>query len=684
MLVFSGNINLLVAAPMLQDAFVDKDGSPMAGGTVTCYHDNSRTTLKNWYYQVGSAGDYIYIALPNPLTLSAAGTICDINGVDTIPFFYPYDETDTDPIPDRDPYYITIVNYFQTNQITRENFPFLPSTSNSSTAVNTFNNLVINSGFWRNVQPNTTNITPYTSFPLDATTLTIPPNGTNYTAVVAPSQHDGFRMPDIQYQQGILTGNNVVTFIPFPLTNIQPVTNVNTVSPEYYINHLCNAPGTGQTQKCYQFPLSLHLNTLANLAFTFSIQAQNAGGTNIGENVISIYLLQDTGTGGTPVPPQILTTFTLNSSWNEYTFTDFFPATSGLNLGFGADDAWYLQVQMPLNSTCSINFTKPSIYLTENIVPTNDLQTYDQVDAIINSPRTGDLRISFNPFYNDVAKWVYGWVPMNNGTIGNAQSNALTRGNADCWRLYNMMWNFAKPYDTGATFNPISQMFNSAQTAINYGTSAISDFNAGHGLTLPQTLGRVMMGTVPISALEAGSSVQTVTASNPSGAILLFSCQNSSYLFQGQPITFSSTGTLPGNISANVIYYITLVNSGGANTFQVATTFANALSSTAITFNASLGTPIISIKTNLTGSITGEYGHLQAYTELVNHSHTAANPGYLFASELPGVGATAINIVAAAAALSLDNTTGGVTFFGAQSPFNIVQSATFYNIFIKL
>src|SRR5271163_2202471 len=94
MSTFTGDINKLVAAPMLQDSFVDKDGTPMSGGTITCYHDNSRTTLKNWYYQSGTPGAYTYITLPNPLTLSAAGTICDINGVDTIPFFYPWSETD--------------------------------------------------------------------------------------------------------------------------------------------------------------------------------------------------------------------------------------------------------------------------------------------------------------------------------------------------------------------------------------------------------------------------------------------------------------------------------------------------------------------------------------------------------------------------------------------------------------
>jgi len=82
----------------------------MSGGIVTCYRDNSKTTLKNWYYQssnfADASGNYTFSALPNPLTLSAAGTICDINGVDTIPFFYPYDENDQ---TQSQPYYITIV-----------------------------------------------------------------------------------------------------------------------------------------------------------------------------------------------------------------------------------------------------------------------------------------------------------------------------------------------------------------------------------------------------------------------------------------------------------------------------------------------------------------------------------------------------------------------------------------------
>lgn len=675
MIVFEGDLNLLVAAPMLQDSFVDKDGSPMSGGTITCYHDNSRTTLKNWYYQTGSGGSYLYIALPNPLTLSAAGTITDINGVDTIPFFYPYDLANNN---EADPYYITIVNYERTNQITRENFPFIPPQGAVTETVNTFNNLIINPGFWRNIQPNTVNVTPYTSVTLNSIMTQNTSLDNKYVCTVAPSQHDGFRFQDIEFIKNNLSGTDVVTFTPFPLGSSQPISN--NIVPEYYVNHACNSPGTGETIKCYQFPISLHVNTLANVPFTFSIQAQNAGGTNVGQNAITIFIYQDTGSGGTPVAPIELEQFVLNPGWDLYTATGVFPSTAGLNLGLGADDALYLQVQMPLNTVCTINFTKPSIYLTQGILPTNNFQTYDQVDTVINSARTGDLRISINSFYNSVQKWLYGWLPMDDGSIGNALSNASTRANADSWPLYNMLWQLGKPYDTGIPFNPISQMFSSANAHINYGSSAISDFNANNGLQLTYMFGRVLMGTVPINALLPGSGTMPVTVSNPSAAILLFTqaFPNDQYIYQGAPITFTTTGTFPGNIVGNYVYYVTNIASGGANTFQVALHYSNAISGIAVTYSSS-GTGTLTMRLNPTGSDSGEYAHAQTESEMAPHNHPGSVDSWTGFSTLNGtVGSPRTYAVGGG------NTPIAIASDGGGVAANVVQPGTFYNILIKL
>lgn len=663
MATFTGNINLLVAAPMLQDALVDKDGTPMAGGTVTCWHDNSRTTLKNWYYQSGMPGNYSYITLPNPLTLSAAGTICDINGVDTIPFFYPYDENDED---EPDPYYISIVNYFHTNQITRENFPFLGNQSGSLTTENTFNNLITNGYFWRNIQPNTVNTNPPVSVGLQAL-ITVPQGGTNFAYMVSPSQHDGFRMPDCQFQMNVNSGTDTVTFIPFSLGFGQPANNA--ILPEYYLSHNCTNSGSGVTQKFYQFPIALHVNSLDNVPFSFSILAQGTG-------TITIWILQDTGTGGGTSNRIELGSITLNSSWQNYTKTGIFSSSAGLTLGNGADDGWYLQIQMPTTSTSTVNFTKPAIYLTQNIFPSNDVQTYDQINSIISSPRTGDIRTSINNYYT------YGWIPMNDGfiakTVPMGQPN-YARGNSDTFPLYNMIWTHFKPFEQGGSPNPICPMIDTTGTPINYGSTAYADFNANNALQLTKMMGRVMMGAVDTPNLLAGLYRQGVTITNAGGNIDVAGT-NGSIFFQGQPVTFTAA-LLPANITANTIYYVTNITGGGAH-FNLAATYQQALAGTPVIAFGSTGTTVI-ILTNTSGAPIGEWSHTQLLNEMTNHRHL---PDTTAITNFFGQGAAGTSIATPGVQnLSTASKTGFIADgYTTQVPSNITQMATFYNFYIKL
>ncbi len=678
--IFTGNVNLLVAAPILQDFLIDKDGTPMASGTITCYHDNSRTTLKNWYYQTGTPGNYTYTALPNPLTLSAAGTICDVNGVDTIPFFYPYSELN-DTV--RDPYYITIVNYTQTNQITRSNFPFLAPGNTNPNLINTYNNLIINNGFWRNIAPNTVNVTPFVGVNLnDIVSL----NGSLYNGIVSPSQHDGFRYPDIQFFKNNTNVLDTLTFTPFPLANTQPIADYNV--PEYYINHTSNATGSeGETQKYYQIPIALHVNSLANVPFTLSIEAQNVGDIGIGENVITLSILQDTGTGTTSPDTKEIGEITLNSSWSVYTFTDIFPSTSGLTLGQGGDDGLYLLIGLPLNKNCSINFTKPSIYLTQGTIPNYVFEVYDVANAVFNSARTGDVRISVNSFYNSSQQWVYGWLPMNDGVIGldamSVTSTSMlpgyTRANTDTWQLYNLLWNAAQPFDSGSNFNPICPLYTNGGSSLivtNYGASAYDDFTANKALQLTKMFGRALMGTVPMSALFTNYNPQSqnVTASNSGGNLTLTPAVNVG-LWQGAPIyfRFSGGGSLPGNIVANAVYYMTNISGG---TFQVATTYAAAILGTPVVAWSSAGSNVF-IDYNYTGSSIGEYSHTQSVSELATHDHSlSAQTGSIVPNILLSVGGS-----------SLLGPLGGSNITqsrGGGLPFNIVEPGVLYNIFIKL
>jgi hypothetical protein len=471
------NPDLLIAAAILQDGFVEKDGTPMSAGVITCYRDNSRTTLKNWYYQssnfADASGNYTFSPLPNPLTLSAAGTICDINGVDTIPFFYPYDENDqTQP----QPYYITIVNYAQTNQITRPNFPYNPQ-EEDNTGEGSVDNFIINNVFWRNA--GTVNLQAVTQ------------------QVVCPSQHDGFQFPDIQFIKNNTNGQDTLTFTKFPLSS-QPILTGD-ITPEYYINHTCSNAPTGETQKMYQFPISLHVNTLNAVQFTCTIQAQNVGGTAPGENTINLFIFQDTGTGTATIPPSLIGSITLNPAWTKYEFTNVFPNTGGITLSQVGNDALYLQVQMPLNINCSINFTKPSIYLIDT-APTNSFQTYDQIDPIINGFRTGDIRTSLNSFAP------YGWVPANDGTIGSASSGATTRANVDTWPLYELIWGAVSD-----TYAPVSG---------GRGVSAYADFIANKPMALTKTLSRFIGEAGAGAGLTSYALGQTAGAESSSVTLL--------------------------------------------------------------------------------------------------------------------------------------------------------------------
>ncbi len=101
------------------------------------------------------------------------------------------------------------------------------------------------------------------------------------------------------------------------------------ITPEFYINHVCANSPTGETQKEYQFPISLHVNTLASVPYTVTIQAQNLGGTAPGQNTINLFIFQDTGTGTVPPSPFLIGSITLNSSWTKYRFSTVFPSTAG-------------------------------------------------------------------------------------------------------------------------------------------------------------------------------------------------------------------------------------------------------------------------------------------------------------------------------------------------------------------
>lgn len=479
------NPALLVSAKIMQNYFVDKvTGLPLCGGLIYMYKDTDQQVLKNWYYQIGVPGNYQYQALPNPLRLSASGTIIDINGYQVIPLYYPFSEQDeTQP----ENYYVRVYNYQNAFQFDIYNFPQTPLTSGSESSGNSLKNLIINNNFWRNIG--------YNGNPSNTTTQVNLSSATSM--VVSPSNHDGFAFPDIQFIKNNTSATDYCNFLTFP-AGTDPLNNLGPglVTPEYYLNHVCTVAGIGETIKVYQFPISLHLYNFENQTATFTICAQNVSGP---ATSINIYYYQFLGTNSTaqmtPAPTQIGNSLFLSNAWTYYPITFTIPTSAALSLSGTGDDSFYIQVGIPTNATCNISFAIPSLFLG-NLPATKDFSTYDMIDRIINSWRTGDYRTSLNSS-------LPGWVPCNDGSIGNYSSPATTRANIDTWPLYNLIWtNVTNTYAPMADTNP-------------RGSSAYADFTSNRALTLTETLGRVIAGiwnnSPQVLGFTVGSDTTTLT-----------------------------------------------------------------------------------------------------------------------------------------------------------------------------
>jgi hypothetical protein len=181
----------------LQEYFVDKDtGFPLAAGYVEFYSDPNFTVPKNVFQQNQAPGPtYTYVSLGHVLTLSSVGTFQDNNGIDIIPYLYPFTGTppanpDTAPTGTIEPYFIRVYSSGGILQFTREGWP--PQLQSQSALVDTFEssqNAITNSQF---------STVSFVSDTLNQVSYTYAPTGT-YSFDVAPGW------------QIVTTGNGSVT-----------------------------------------------------------------------------------------------------------------------------------------------------------------------------------------------------------------------------------------------------------------------------------------------------------------------------------------------------------------------------------------------------------------------------------------------------------------------------------------
>lgn len=448
--------------PIPRWTFNDLDGKPAAGGKLFVRSSLNPSQPKIVYQDAAGM-----IPWTNPV-------IFDENGMAPGPFYWKIDDSTPEDL-----YYL----FFTDNQgattqdpgnlIWSENVYPLSGTGGGGgggTVIQNLQNLFVNSSFLNNI--GNTTVSPI----VDST-------------FISPGAHSGLTFTDILYiQNGTSNASDTVSFIPF---TTDPGIGINPIFPDfltdYYLRYACLNSPTGEVYKGIQFPISKFVNNLSNQTLTFTFYARKTAGVG---NQLNFFLYQYFGSGGAASvssPVDLVQPRTLTGSFVLYSVTFTVPSTLGKSIGDpttnGSDDnATYFQIRYPTGVTTTIDIFKPMLFVGSSF-PSVIYESVEDTEPRLQLPRTGDVRTSDNPFsYTGMPA---GWIPLNDGTIGNSLSGSTTRAKPDAWLLYKLLFE-----NTVAADCPL---FNSAGSPISKAGTALSNWNANNRLQLPLTSGRVLV-----------------------------------------------------------------------------------------------------------------------------------------------------------------------------------------------
>jgi len=469
--------------------------------------------------------------------------------------------------------------------------------------------------------------------------------------LIAPGNHKGFTPalinpivgtygvvgPDTRFVKNNTSATDQITFVAFA----QADNFTGDSTPVDYLRYQCTVLGAAETFKAFQFPICQKVKNLNNQSMTFQCWAKVLA-TPV---TLSVYSRQYFGSGTAPSAEvrTLAGTMSLTTSWQEFNIQFTMPSTAGKSVGTAGaqtdDDASYMQLEMPLNALCDVWFTKPTLHLGD-IEPDNDFDNYDQIDAIIQTFRTGDVKTSL------LSSVPGGWINMNDGFIGNVGSGALNRANKDTFQLYKTLWD-------GVTdvWAPVTG---------GRGATAQADFVANKTMRLPLSLGRALLGQDG----QFGTSL-TFTAVAATDLITVLSTDN---MPTGTPVQVSNSGGgLPAPLLASTPYYV--INISGT-TLKLATTVDNALAGTAIDItSAGTGTQTMF---SVLGFAFGSGTHTLISSELPDPiSSTSARTNC-------AVGGSGVIEAGGGGGIGIIGNSGG------NQPHSIMQPSTFMNVFIKL
>lgn len=322
---------------------------------------------------------------------------------------------------------------------------------------------------------------PDTASPIGSTNL-----------VIAPSNHKGFTPalinplvgtygvlgPDIRFIKDNTNSTDQITFVPFALSSNQLDPDV---TPVEYIRYQCTS-AAAESYKNFQFPITQKVKNLSQQPMTFTLWAKVTS-TPV---TLDIFCRQYYGSG-TAATAESTSTYTLqgtcvlSTSWTKFNIQFNVPNVAGNTIGtVGSqtdDDAIYMEIGMPLGALCDVQFVKPCFFLGS--IPSNiEFDSYDQIDSINSTARTGDVKTSL------LSSAPNGWVAMNDLSIGNVGSGATNLANKDTFQLFKTIWD--------GVLNTWAPIQDSGGTPTTRGATAIADFLANKRLVLPLSLGRVL------------------------------------------------------------------------------------------------------------------------------------------------------------------------------------------------